>query len=693
MPANPSPIHILEGPCSLASLALAALARGLPETLDGVELAHLRHHLKLAGASPQAWRRTLEACLTGSAVAAEDVRLLRLRGVIGLEPVELLSVALAASVERSPMTGRALAFIQEPLGGSRPTLSLVEDAFGRLNLASESVSSVLLRGAALASGLLHLNGADLPLVERTLALPSHVALALRGLPAARAGYDFETHEDDIALPASTIREAERQARGLEHGQERSLVLRTGAPREGRAVAARLARQLSRRPIFITGEDVSALAPWLWLADLLPVFVRQLGPSERFGVPRIASYDGPVLVICGPDGGVDTARGSPLTWRLGVPEAPERRGLWESVLGDDSLAQRLAQSHRHGVSRIAELGRVATQRATLDARRVEFSDVVDASCQSDTSGLEALAEPIPDRIRSEALVVQPELQRELDLLLLRCRLREGLSSGLGASASTRYRPGVRVLFSGPSGTGKTLAASWVATELGLPMYRVDVASVVSKYIGETEKNLAQLLAKAEHAEVVLLFDEADSLFGKRTDVKQANDRFANTQTNYLLQRIESYDGIVVLTTNSRTRLDSAFTRRLDFIIEFGMPGPDERRRLWLSHLGRDHALRPAQVNQLSALVDTSGGHIRNIVLCGAVLALNERRPIGWSDLLRGVAVEYRKLGKQVPAGLRNEAEKPNGKSPLTAPNASAGVPSVGHGERAPPSPGGDAPEGS
>src|SRR5690606_6796236 len=129
--------------------------------------------------------------------------------------------------------------------------------------------------------------------------------------------------------------------------------------------------------------------------------------------------------------------------------------------------------------------------------VRFEDVVAASCESDTSGLGALAQPLPARIPRDALIVPPALERELDLLLMRCRMREGLSSGLGVSTVTRYRPGVRALLSGPSGTGKTLAAGWLASELGLPMYRVDVASVVSKYIGETEKNLAQLLAKAEH----------------------------------------------------------------------------------------------------------------------------------------------------------------------------------------------------
>jgi hypothetical protein len=447
-----------------------------------------------------------------------------------------------------------------------------------------------------------------------------------------------------------LAEVERHARALAQGRDRCLVIRAGSAREGRAVAAAVAEALERRALFIAGEDTSALAPWLLASGLVPVFERQLAPSERCLLPRIAHYTGPTLAICGPDGGVETPRGAALTLRVEVPTAPERQELWQRALDDTALAQELAQAHRHGASRIAELGALARQRARMFERAVCFEDVVAAACESDTSGLGALAQALPARIPSDALIVPPPVKRELDLLLLRCRMREGLTNGLGVSTVTRYRPGVRALLSGPSGTGKTLAAGWLASELGLPIYRVDVASVVSKYIGETEKNLAMLLAKAEHTEVVLLFDEADSLFGKRTDVKQANDRFANTQTNYLLQRIESYDGIVILTTNSRTRLDSAFTRRLDFVVEFAAPKPDERRALWLAHLGACHTLEARDINRLSALIELSGGHVRNIVLCAAVLARHEGRAVGYDDVLRGVSIEYKKIGKQVPAGL-------------------------------------------
>jgi SpoVK/Ycf46/Vps4 family AAA+-type ATPase len=241
---------------------------------------------------------------------------------------------------------------------------------------------------------------------------------------------------------------------------------------------------------------------------------------------------------------------------------------------------------------------------------------------------------------------------METLVLRCRNRDGLVTGLGASATARYRPGLRALFVGPSGTGKTLAAGWLATRVGLPLYRVDLASVTSKYIGETEKNLAHVFARAEQAEVILLFDEADSVFGKRTDIREANDRFANAQTNYLLQRVESFEGIVILTSNSRSRFDAAFSRRLDAVIDFPLPSPEERRALWLAHLGADHELCPRDVNQLAGRVDLAGGHIRNAVLAGAVRPREERRRLQYADVLRGLAAEYRKLGRQMPVELLN-----------------------------------------
>jgi SpoVK/Ycf46/Vps4 family AAA+-type ATPase len=251
------------------------------------------------------------------------------------------------------------------------------------------------------------------------------------------------------------------------------------------------------------------------------------------------------------------------------------------------------------------------------------------------------------VTAEALAMTPLVAEALDNLIQRARRRESLWQGLGATLQATRNPGVRALFVGESGTGKTLAASYVATALGAPLYRVDLAAVMNKYIGESEKNLASLLDQAAASDVVLLFDEADSLFGRRTEGKETGERYANMLTNFLLTRIESHTGIVLLTTNSRERIDRAFTRRLDLIVEFPLPGFGERLQLWHGHLG-ERGPGPEISRYLAGHCDLPGGAIRNVVLAAA--AESEGGPIRPAALLRGLRAEYRKLGRGLPAKL-------------------------------------------
>jgi hypothetical protein len=607
--------------------------------------------------------------------APEDLPLLHLAEECDLNTVELLTVALVLAVESDVMAGRAIAHLQAPVGGSRPTLGLLsvvlkdfqssEPELGELELGERSHRQVgghtqpakgstaldaILAGAAIRSGLIVLLSEGAPLAERAVSIPTPLCLALNGHDSHWPGVQVGMGSVPATpLPGSIVRQAEAEALGLVNDV---LVLRTGSVSEGRSVACMVAGLLDRRAVFIQdGTIAPGFAAWLMVCRLLPVFCFELGPGERKAVPGLPSYIGPILALCGPEGMIETNGETPRSWTIPVPTVEERRALWQHALGVDTVAEDLAKHHRHGSGRIAHLARLARRHALLRGQeQPDRGDLAEAAWTGEGSGLDAYAQPLRDRVSDEALVMPPGLRGELERLYLRCRSRDGLAEGLGASAVTRYRPGVRALFVGPSGTGKTLAAGWLATRLGLPLYRVDLASITSKYIGETEKNLANLLARAEHAEVVLLFDEADSLFAKRTDVKEANDRFANAQTNYLLQRIETFDGITVLTSNTRSRFDSAFARRLDLIVDFPLPGPEERRALWKSHLGDCHSLTLRDLNQLAATADLCGGNIRNVVLTAAVLAHAEERPIGYDDLVEALAGEYRKLGRQMPVEL-------------------------------------------
>lgn len=632
----------------LRDLALAALARRLAAAPEaGPETAWLAARAKPVADTGRALAALLVAALEHP--RREDAALVDLAHKLGFAPAEVLAVALARAVEEDLMAGRALAYAQAPVGGSRPTLGLLAELGRELPPAQRLSAAELAQGPAVACGLLTVLHDGAPCPERPVAVPLPLSLALNGVAAPWPGGRIGGPEG-LTLPPPQREAAAQFARAVAD-RSATLVIRAAAPAEGRAAAHAVADALHRRPFFTDTPAAPGLGVWLALLRLLPVHVLELGPGDLKAVPAVPYHDGPRLVLTGPDGALEADAGALLTWRLAVPSVPERIELWRRALRDEALAQTLAATHRQGTERIARLGEAARLWARANGRTaVSLADVHAVARSGEGTGLDALAQLLPEPVPDTALVLGDDLRAALEALLARCRHRDGLSEGLGPAARTRYSPGVRVLFHGPSGTGKTLAAGWLATRLGLPLYRVDLAAVSSKYIGETEKNLARLLARAEASEAVLLFDEADALFGKRTDVREANDRFANAQTNYLLQRLETFDGIVVLTTNSRARLDTAFARRLDAVIEFPAPPAAERRALWEAHLGPRHDLEPAELNRMAALCDLTGGQIRNVVFAAAVAARENGGRISLDALLAALADEYRKAGRPLPAGL-------------------------------------------
>jgi hypothetical protein len=638
------------------SFVLAGLARlaNSCETLDD----SIRERLQsIASGHPRALKNPLrEFHEYLQRPAADDAPLAELAGKFSLDPIEALAVRLAVAAEHDITTGHLLSHLQQPLAHSRPTIGLIAQAF-----APEHVQRAVHRigqGNAVRCGLLQLCGEDTPLPERQIRIPLATVLALQNAESSWPGTSLIAL-DSCAIPLGKTSDARAQ---IFAGQLRAsegaapvLVIRCGDALEARAAAAQVCAGCGARAVMIHTDQFIGMAPWLALNNSIPVHAQWLAPGERKPVPAIPGYTGATILLTGPEGEFECDDRPLFDWRIEIPSALERAEIWTAAIDDRSLANRLAAEHRHTAGRIAALAAKARDAraagGSSPSTLLSYAHIRSVARRGDSVGLGALAELIADEVGDEALVVNAPLHKELESLVTRCRLREQFPLALGPSIQARYRPSVRALFVGPSGTGKTLAVSWLATRLGMPLFRVDLSAITSKYIGETEKNLSQLLARAERNEVLLLFDEADSLFGKRTDIHEANDRFANAQTNYLLQRMESYDGITILTSNGRSRFDDAFSRRFDAIVSFPLPGPEERRALWLAHIGSGHSITHGQLNLLAAVAELTGGQIRNAVLRAAVDAAQDATAIQYRHLLTGIASEYRKLSRQLPNELK------------------------------------------
>jgi SpoVK/Ycf46/Vps4 family AAA+-type ATPase len=256
---------------------------------------------------------------------------------------------------------------------------------------------------------------------------------------------------------------------------------------------------------------------------------------------------------------------------------------------------------------------------------------------------------------ERLVLPDEASRQLREAAARLRHQALVLDDWGMRRHARADRGVRMLFTGAPGTGKSLAAEVVATAVGTDLLRVDVSQVVSKWIGETEKNLAGVFDIAERTQAVLLLDEADALFGARTEITDAHDRYANLETAYLLQRLDRFDGLVVLSTNLRKNIDAAFVRRMDFVVDFAMPDEDCRRELWALHLPGPIRDDDVECGVLARLYPVPGGWIRNAAIAAAFLAADDGGRVRQEQLVDSIRREYAKAARPFPG----EPPKPHG----------------------------------
>ena len=335
-----------------------------------------------------------------------------------------------------------------------------------------------------------------------------------------------------------------------------------------------------------------------------------------------------------------------------PTHQEQRRLWQDSLGEAArklngeLDELLMQFDLDDQS-IRQIGNElvhapGTESATADALWRE--------CRSHSRvGMTRLAQPVRSLATWDDLVLPPAQIEILQGICAQMRHRSQVYERWGFAQKANRGLGISALFTGQSGTGKTMAAEVLANELDLDLYRVDLSQVVSKYIGETEKNLRQVFDAAEQSGAILLFDEADALFGKRSDIKDSHDRYANIEVSYLLQRMEAYRGLAILTTNLRENLDPAFVRRLRFIVRFPFPDPGQRAEIWRRVFPQ--ALPQSQLDpQRLAQLNVPGGNIRNIALNAAFLAADAGTPVTMQQVLRATRSEYAKLDRAV-----NESE--------------------------------------
>jgi SpoVK/Ycf46/Vps4 family AAA+-type ATPase len=378
------------------------------------------------------------------------------------------------------------------------------------------------------------------------------------------------------------------------------------------------------------ERESTLLPLMLYLDTEDADAGQAKPG-RF----LARTGGRSLFACR-ESWPDLGRGS-LVLDVAPPTPAERADAWYAVYGRGPDADALA----------AQFG--LELPAIREAAAVADGDPAEAwrACRVRTRPrLDALAQRLETKVTWADIVLPEDGRQVLEQIANQVAHRTTVYETWGFADRVTRGLGLSALFAGPSGAGKTMAAEVLANHLRLDLYRIDLSAVVSKYIGETEKNLRRLFDAAEGGGSILFFDEADSLFGKRSEVKDSHDRYANIEVNYLLQRMEAYRGLAVLATNLRSALDSAFLRRLRFIVEFEFPGVSQRKAIWEKALPPTAPRAELDYDRLARL-QTSGGMIRNIALNAAFLAVSANTSITMPHLLAAARTEFQKLELPMP----------------------------------------------
>jgi len=580
-----------------------------------------------------------------------------LRETLALDEASITLLFAIGLIEEDPRFGFLMECAQPvPSQQHRPTLGLLT-AWWR----DDDVPVRERIRALLDHGLIQVINADAPRLQWVFQTPPAVWDALRGeMPPLPAPWLTFTAADelpsrgDLVIPEALRRAVDSIPSLIESGDVRALIVRGPQHNGRRSIVRSIARALGygvlelRGPLRVDDERWPLVTALATLAHAIPVLVLDLGLGDACELPPLHGFRVPFAVVMGRHGAVSgRAVEGAVTITVDMPGLEERRALWRNSIDDAGDADTLAERFRMTSGNIRSAAALARSYALIETRpRITPHDVRRANRVMHRE-LETLATFLPTSGGWESIGASIETLGELYGLESRCRHRERLPEHVGAALGRQLNCGVRALFAGPSGTGKTMAARLLASTLEMDLYRLDLASVVNKYIGETEKSLNQLFSRAEELDVVLLIDEGDALLTNRTNVQSANDRYANLETNFLLQRLETFEGVLIVTTNAVQRIDAAFQRRMDVVVEFRMPDPQERWMIWQLHLPVEHSIEHSWLHDAAVRCELTGGQIRNAVLHASLLALDNRRAVSTIDVDRALQREYRKSGAVCP----------------------------------------------
>jgi AAA+ superfamily predicted ATPase len=613
--------------------------------------------------------------------AGTPLRLLHLCDTLNLseEDLDLFLACLAPALDRR--YERIYGFLQDDVTKRQPTVNVVLNLFGqdwerRVRLLEHLTDGAPLIRHSIIIPFTDAAGQHAPFISYFLKVDSRIANYVQGIDHIPAQWQHIVRpvaEAASSLDSLVLNPALRQGLRQANQQPAPIFYFYGGYGSGkRAIANALASEQGRALLEVdlqalrqTGLEIGNLAlmqafrfavregllrgvvlllsrwesildenqdppRWLWEEILVYPHLVVLSGREAWE-PRGPQRQRPILRL-----------------ELGVPTFDERLLHWQQHLNGSELdTSELAYKFKLTGGQIRDAASMAYDLAAWRGEtQPTLEDLYSASRAQSNRKLTDLAVKIMPRFSWEHIVLPSDRIRQLhemcDQLRYAVRVYEEWGFG-GRIANSR---GLSALFAGQSGTGKTMAAEIIAKELGLELYKIDLAGVVSKYIGETEKNLAKVFEAAEHSGAILFFDEADALFGKRSEVKDSHDRYANIEIGYLLQRMESYDGIAVLATNLRQNLDEAFTRRLDFLVDFPFPEEDDRLKIWQVSFPPDAPLgSDVDLPLLARRYRMAGGNIRNAAIASAFLAAADGSAhIRMPHLLHAIRREHQKMGK-------------------------------------------------